>query len=265
MNKTYYLYRHIRKDKNEPFYIGIGTCYHPEANSWHTFYTRAFTTIKRSNFWNYVNNKTEHEVEIIMESKDRGFIEQKEIEFIKLYGRRDLGTGTLVNLTDGGEKGETRVKTKEQIEKHRKSVIGHKNYLYNNRMCINTRKKISEAHKNRGMPENWGEHCKGSKNPRARKTINTYTGITYGTFKEACEAKGIKVEYAQKRVKKDGEYKGLKYVDNNFHNKKKVLHINSGIEYESLAEGCRQQNESYNHQIVLIKKNKSNKKFKYLK
>lgn len=27
----------------------------------------------------------------------------KEIELISLYGRRDLGKGTLVNFTDGGE------------------------------------------------------------------------------------------------------------------------------------------------------------------
>ena len=27
----------------------------------------------------------------------------KEIEFIKLYGRKDNNTGILVNLTDGGE------------------------------------------------------------------------------------------------------------------------------------------------------------------
>jgi hypothetical protein len=38
-----------------------------------------------------------------MESDDYEFIKQKEIEFIALYGRKNLGKGSLVNLTDGGE------------------------------------------------------------------------------------------------------------------------------------------------------------------
>lgn len=92
-----YLYRHIRLDKNEPFYIGISK---KDDN-----YTRAFENkeYQRSLFWTKVIAKTEYEVEILMESTDYEFIKQKEIEFIKLYGRKDLRTGTLVNLTDGGD------------------------------------------------------------------------------------------------------------------------------------------------------------------
>ena len=37
-----------------------------------------------------------------MDSIPKEIAEEKEKEFIKLYGRRDLGLGTLVNLTDGG-------------------------------------------------------------------------------------------------------------------------------------------------------------------
>lgn len=101
-NKLYYLYRHIRLDKNEPFYIGIGTIYQefPRSGS---RYERAFSGKKRNIYWKNIVTKTNYEVEILLESDNREFIIQKEVEFIKLYGRKNIKTGTLANMTDGGE------------------------------------------------------------------------------------------------------------------------------------------------------------------
>lgn len=101
MNKKYYLYRHIRVDKNEPFYIGIGT--KTDADIKYGTYTRANIKSKKNNVWVKITNKTSYIVEILFESDDYDFIKQKEIEFVKLYGRIDLKTGTLTNMTDGGE------------------------------------------------------------------------------------------------------------------------------------------------------------------
>lgn len=89
-----YLYRHIRLDKNEPFYIGIGS----DEN-----YNRAYRKSKRSKYWNNVINKTEYFVEIILDDLTWSEAKDKEIEFITLYGRKNIGTGCLVNLTDGGD------------------------------------------------------------------------------------------------------------------------------------------------------------------
>jgi len=86
------LYRHIRLDKNEPFYVGIGK-----------FEKRAYSKTKRNNFWNKIVAKTEYDVEIILSGLSWEQAQEKEKEFIKLYGRKDLGLGTLVNLTDGGD------------------------------------------------------------------------------------------------------------------------------------------------------------------
>jgi len=97
----YYIYRHIRLDNNTPFYIGVGTC-KTETRSFKAEYSRAFCTRDRNKFWNSITSKTNYEVEIIFHSENREIILEKEIEFIKLYGRRNLGTGTLVNLTAGG-------------------------------------------------------------------------------------------------------------------------------------------------------------------
>lgn len=89
-----YLYRHIRLDKNEPFYVGIGS---DEA------YKRAFGVSPRSGFWKKVVAKTEYEVEIMLDDLSWEEACEKEKYFISLYGRRDLGTGRLVNMTSGGE------------------------------------------------------------------------------------------------------------------------------------------------------------------
>lgn len=100
----HYLYRHIRLDKNEPFYIGIGTKELGRENLKDTCsYRRAYEKKGRGDIWNKISRKSEYEVEILLESSDYQFLKDREIEFIKLYGRKDLRTGTLANLTDGGD------------------------------------------------------------------------------------------------------------------------------------------------------------------
>jgi len=125
-NGKYYLYRHIRLDKNEPFYIGIGTKLKNSLNK-NTIYKRSCDSIKRRNkIWNCITSKTEYKVEILFESNDYEFIKSKEIEFIKLYGRIDLKTGTLANLTDGGEGCLNKIvslETKNKISKKNKGKV----------------------------------------------------------------------------------------------------------------------------------------------
>lgn len=97
----YYVYRHIRLDKNEPFYIGIGgknkEYYKKHTSEYHRAYSK-----HTNKFWRSIVSKTEHQIDILFESDDREEVENKEIEFIALYGRRDKGLGSLVNHTDGG-------------------------------------------------------------------------------------------------------------------------------------------------------------------
>lgn len=94
-----YVYRHIRLDKNEVFYIGIANGSKRKVEQYH----RAYRKDLRSNFWKRVATKTPYEVEIMLDELDIEEAKVKEIEFIKLYGRRDQGLGTLVNLTNGGD------------------------------------------------------------------------------------------------------------------------------------------------------------------
>ena len=103
--KIHYLYRHIRLDKNEPFYIGVGTVLKKDLHrsNIRSFYKRAFSELDRNIFWHRIVNKTSYKVEILLESNNLDYIFSKEIEFILLYGRRDYKTGSLCNLTEGGK------------------------------------------------------------------------------------------------------------------------------------------------------------------
>lgn len=101
----YYCYRHVRFDKNEVFYVGVGMKHTVKRNfnGLKTEYKRAYSPSGRNNFWNKIVKKTKFTVEIIYECDSEVEIDSKEKEFIKLYGRRDLNLGTLTNLTDGGD------------------------------------------------------------------------------------------------------------------------------------------------------------------
>lgn len=95
----YYLYRHIRLDKNEVFYVGKGTKIF-QGKTEKCIYTRAYIK-KRNNHWKGITNKTDYRVEILIESNNYEFINQKEIEFINLY-KRWVDGGTLTNIETGG-------------------------------------------------------------------------------------------------------------------------------------------------------------------
>ena len=71
-----YVYRHIRIDKNEPFYIGIGS---------DMTYKRAREKSRRSNLWNKIIAKSDYHVEILLDDITFDEAKLKEIEFIKLY------------------------------------------------------------------------------------------------------------------------------------------------------------------------------------
>jgi len=89
----WYVYKHIREDKNEPFYIGIGFVEN---------YKRAYDSKGRSEFWNRISNKVLWHSEIIFDNLSEKEAKDKEIELIKFYGKIKNG-GILCNITDGGD------------------------------------------------------------------------------------------------------------------------------------------------------------------
>jgi hypothetical protein len=128
-----YVYRHIRLDKNEPFYIGIGSS---------EYYNRAYRHKNRSDLWKRISVKGGYEVEILLDNLTWDQACEKEKEFIALYGRIDLKTGFLANMTDGGDGTLNAVIT----EKQRKAVAeANKKRIFTEE----DRKRMSERHTGR--------------------------------------------------------------------------------------------------------------------
>jgi len=135
-----YVYRHVRLDKNEVFYIGIGL---KEDD-----YKRAYSKdSRRSQHWRSIIKSTPYRVDIMFEDDDANVIKEKEKEFIKLYGRKDLGLGTLVNFTDGGDGMLGHVPSDEHRKAISKSQLGSLNHNYGKTTPDEVRKKISDANK----------------------------------------------------------------------------------------------------------------------
>ena len=199
----YYIYRHIRLDKEEPFYIGIGTKNEKRHRKVETEYLRAYSKDRLNSIWNKIVNKTPYEVEILLESDDYEFIKQKEREFISLYGRIDLGTGTLSNLTDGGE-GVTKL-SDESIKKKSERMTGENNPQWGKTKELSTNfgkpsplkgvKQTKEHIEKRfnnlkstyktfiyGDVLNIDDNC-----PKCKYVINTSTGIIWSSIRNCAE------------------------------------------------------------------------------
>jgi len=158
----------------EPFYVGKGKnkqylSHLKEAmlnKSRNTFKIRKINKIKRAGFLPLIIKVEKNMTE------NKSF--DLETELIKKIGRTNLGTGPLVNLTDGGEGPSGRIvseETKRKIGEFQKGKI----------VSEETGKKISEA--NRGKKRSketkrkQSEAQKGEKNPNWGKPLSEETKI----------------------------------------------------------------------------------------
>jgi hypothetical protein len=94
MDKTYVVYSHL-DDEGKTFYVGIGKK------------RRSLVVANRSSFWkNYTKKHCVSGKPKVQIDHDNLTWEQAceyEKFWISIYGRRDNGTGVLVNMTDGGD------------------------------------------------------------------------------------------------------------------------------------------------------------------
>jgi len=127
-----YVYRHIRLDSNVPFYVGIGGDSDGK-------YKRVNSKKGRSYSWKDTIKNIPWKVDILIDDLSWDEACLKEIEFINLYGRKDLNQGTLVNFTNGGDgqygrKDSEKTKLKKQKPKsntiNMKKSHEHRDYSY---------------------------------------------------------------------------------------------------------------------------------------
>lgn len=161
-----YVYRHIRLDKNEPFYIGIGK---RKDRSW--------SNLGRNDMWHKIVKKTKYDVEILFENVEYDFAKQKEIEFIKLYGRKNIGTGSLCNMTDGGE-----------------GTLNAEAWNKGIPCSDETKKKISNANISKVYNDKY--------------ILDLNTGIFYHNIKEAAKYNNISYGTLRNRLQRNKKIKG---------------------------------------------------------
>jgi len=111
----YCVYRHVRPDKQEPFYIGIGDT------------KRSKRPFNRNKYWEniYELNCQDIEIDILHENLTWEQAVQQEIWWIAFYGRWDTGKGPLVNMTDGGEGTVGAILSKEHRANIAKANLGN--------------------------------------------------------------------------------------------------------------------------------------------
>ena len=202
-----HVYRHIRLDKNEPFYIGIGL---DDINK------RAFEKkARRSDWWNRIANKHGYVVHILYKDVSIEFAKEKEKEFIALYGRLDLGTGTLCNLTDGGDGINGWKAPAETIERMKKAAKIRGTHMLNTPEVIAKR-----AESNRGKKRT-PEQCE--------RLAAWQRGITR-------KREDVEKMRATKLLPENVE------KSRNQPNCKRVMCIENQVVYRSAAEAARQLN-----------------------
>ena len=179
----YYVYRHRRLDTFEIFYVGISKVK-----------SRCRNRSTRNKIWKDIINKTKYSVEIIQENLSHSDACELEIFLVQSYGRINLNTGTLSNLTDGGEGGlspskerreELSKKSRERVwtEESRKKLSDSR---VNKPVSEYQLLKIRESNsKRKGKKLSEETKLKMSKNSyRCRKVIDVSTNIIYNTLKD---------------------------------------------------------------------------------
>lgn len=134
------VYKHIRVDKNEVFYIGIGKTE-----------KRAFEKRSRNFYWRNIA-KFGYKVEILFNDLSWEQACEKEKEFIQIYGRKDLNKGTLCNMTDGGDGILGLIVSEETKEKIGAANKGNQ-YLLNFKHTEESKQKIGAARKDKSLSE----------------------------------------------------------------------------------------------------------------
>ena len=148
-----YVYRDPRLSKNnQPVYVGKGAG-DRDLSHW----SRGSHNKPFQDFISHLKQRgLVATCQRVFETEDEAEAFAKEIELIALYGRRNLKTGTLFNLTDGGEGGSGTIKTAahKAVDKYN-SIKNWKDPAYQEKVAAGQRKA-------QGTPE-----------ARSRKSVNS--------------------------------------------------------------------------------------------
>lgn len=179
------VYRHRRLDTFKVFYIGIGKTE-----------KRAYSKKNRNKWWKNIILKTEYSVEIIIEDISWKEAQEVEVLLISEYGRRDLGLGNLVNLTNGGEGTQGIIvsdKTKQNMSTSATGRLKSEESKEKNRIAssnVSEETKLKRYLKNKGLKRT-PEQCKRiSESKMNTLLLDVINGIYYKSMSEVCRIFG---------------------------------------------------------------------------
>lgn len=218
----FYIYLHRRPDTGDVFYVGRGKLYTRST----VLPRRAYSIQRRNYIWRGIveRNGGNYSVEIIQWYKTAEEVNQAERNAIKKFGKIIDGTGTLCNLTDGGEGAEgylhtfetkeklkiahaknptraERLKSKEFIEKSVASRKGNSGSMLGKNHSSEAKAKMAEQRK-------------GGKHYAAKLVVNTDNGIFYDCVEEAANSININKWILYKALKGErANHTVMRYAD----------------------------------------------------
>lgn len=183
----FYIYHLVDPRNNTPFYVGYsehrtnGTTRYDDHINEAIKYERikhhknqSYNRMKIGVIRKILAQNLQVGFSIICETSDINEIKQLEINEIAKYGRRDLGTGILTNMTDGGDILGSRVisesERKQRVQTRRKnSATWHSE---------STKEAISKAHQGKTCGPSWNSGKTKETDERLLKMSQTLTGRT---------------------------------------------------------------------------------------
>lgn len=247
----HFLYEHIRLDKNEPFYIGVGTVPKKNVNSKteSALYKRAYDNQKRrGKIWRDIVSKTNYKINILERSDNYAYLLVKETELVLSYGRINLGTGILANLTNGGEGSLGKVCEKET---RLKISLGNKGRVKSIKEKEDIGKRLSKEVRHKITKEVFPSIIEAAN--RDKITVGSlYQKLRYGS--DTCSYEYVNPKYnpIKKNKFKRGECG------------RRVKCIKTGQEFNTIREACNKLDISYWGETDRLKTNSKNRKLDYV-
>lgn len=241
----YYVYRHVREDKNLPFYIGIG-----KEKDYRRAKKAGYTA--RNKIWKDITNKTEWDWEILFDGLTLEDACEKEMEFILLYGKIIDGTGILANISDGGEgvNGyKHTIKAKKKIsENNAKYWLGKKRPKVGTKISNKLKGKVGALCKNSkeiiGCSPTGVEMVFYSQSEAAR-ILSEETGLKFNQASITLCCNGKSASHQGWKFKLKNDKTPWKNIIPNGGKKVLVTNLrdNSKKEFESISNACKYYSE----------------------